>query len=659
MMTPLEIVLSKLPDAHPDGPGFKAPCPAHKDHNPSLAITEADDGKVLLKCWTGCTTEAIVDALGLKMQDLFPSCDRQRSAASRTQKAHKPKPTFATAEDALSEYGRHMGKPVATWTYHDRHGKPVGVVARWNMPNGSKEFRPVSLNGSGWKQEGMTEPRPLYRLPEVLTANGRIYVAEGEGCVDDFRSVGLVATTSPNGSQSAAKADWSVLAGKIEIVIVPDNDVPGEKYAADVVAQLSNLSPRPMIKILRLTGLPVGGDIHDWLDQRDATEPDALRKTIEGLADAAEVVGDDSGDNDTNSNATPEPQNGQAKPVSETVTPPLNRAPILRFTMREMLAAYPKLDPPIIDGLLRQREILNLISVTKIGKSWLAYYILLCLATGRPIFNRFATQAGRVLLIDNELKPPLLSFRIKTVADALGIRADEYLDTLDVWSLRRSPRSIFELRNEFKDVPPSTHQLVVIDAKYKALAPGADENSNSDEARFYTEAGVLAETIGSAIGLVHHSTKGDQSGKRIVDVGSGGSAQARAADTHLVLREHGEPDCCVLAAALRSFAPVEPLVLRWRFPLWEPDDSLSPDDLKGRKSASEEKQQGRDREAETAVLDACKDAWRTRQDIKRCCGFGVERVDRTVARLLKTKNLEAKKEDRQRNPDCEVFKAST
>ncbi len=47
-------------------------CPAHDDKRPSLSIKEADDGKVLLKCWTGCGAAEIVNAMGLSLADLFP-----------------------------------------------------------------------------------------------------------------------------------------------------------------------------------------------------------------------------------------------------------------------------------------------------------------------------------------------------------------------------------------------------------------------------------------------------------------------------------------------------------------------------------------------------------------------------------------------------------
>lgn len=295
-MRPLELVLSKLSDARRDGDGFKARCVAHEDHNPSLTVTEAEDGKVLVRCWSGCETTAIVQAMGLKMQDLFPESDHQHRTTAH--KATKTKRVFATAGEALADFERYMGPRAAAWTYHDRQGKPIGVVARWNQPDGTKTIRPVSLNCAGWKQEGMAEPRPLYRLQEVLAAENRVYVCEGEKCVEAFRSLGLVATTSPHGAQSADKADWSVLAGKTEIIINPDNDAAGEKYAATVISQLAKLSPRPTIKILRLPDLRDGGDIHDWLEDHDATEPEVLRKTIEALADATEVVESVSGNDD-------------------------------------------------------------------------------------------------------------------------------------------------------------------------------------------------------------------------------------------------------------------------------------------------------------------------------------------------------------------------
>jgi hypothetical protein len=52
-----------------------ARCPAHDDKTPSAHITEAEDGKLLVKCWVGCSAAEIVTAVGLELRDLFPDND--------------------------------------------------------------------------------------------------------------------------------------------------------------------------------------------------------------------------------------------------------------------------------------------------------------------------------------------------------------------------------------------------------------------------------------------------------------------------------------------------------------------------------------------------------------------------------------------------------
>lgn len=51
---------------------WTACCPAHNDKSPSLAITALDDGRILLKCFGGCSAYEIVSAVGMDMTDLFP-----------------------------------------------------------------------------------------------------------------------------------------------------------------------------------------------------------------------------------------------------------------------------------------------------------------------------------------------------------------------------------------------------------------------------------------------------------------------------------------------------------------------------------------------------------------------------------------------------------
>jgi hypothetical protein len=53
--------------------GWIARCPAHQDRSPSLSISEGRDGRVLLKCFAGCTLEAICAVLKIRVSELFAS----------------------------------------------------------------------------------------------------------------------------------------------------------------------------------------------------------------------------------------------------------------------------------------------------------------------------------------------------------------------------------------------------------------------------------------------------------------------------------------------------------------------------------------------------------------------------------------------------------
>jgi hypothetical protein len=50
---------------------WHARCPAHGDTTPSLAIREAEDGRVLIHCFAGCGAAEVLAATGLEFSDLY------------------------------------------------------------------------------------------------------------------------------------------------------------------------------------------------------------------------------------------------------------------------------------------------------------------------------------------------------------------------------------------------------------------------------------------------------------------------------------------------------------------------------------------------------------------------------------------------------------
>ena len=261
--SPIGSILARLDSVKPAGDGkWLARCPAHDDRNASLSIGTGDDGRVLLNCFAGCETKTICAALGMRTADLFPPREQSNghNKPSNRPTSNKGK-RYQSAAAAIAALDRRHGPHSAQWTYHDANGKAVGTIVRFDGANG-KDIRPVAFTENGWIIGGMLKPRPLYCLPELLVSTGIVFVPEGEKCADFARSIGLVATTSPGGSQGYASADWTPLAGR-EVVLLPDADKPGEIYSAAVAKILLALSPPARVKILRLPGLSDGEDIVD------------------------------------------------------------------------------------------------------------------------------------------------------------------------------------------------------------------------------------------------------------------------------------------------------------------------------------------------------------------------------------------------------------
>lgn len=494
-LNPLDKVLSRLPDHRKDGNGFKAKCPTHDDQNPSLSIGSGEDGKVLVKCWAGCPTEAIVESLGLTMQDLFDdvSADHQQSRKP----SGKPKRTFSTASDALKDYERQFGRSSKNWTYRDRSGEAVGIIVRWNRPNDDKDIRPISKNCSGWYQGGMPEPRTLYGLPDLVGFRGRLYVVEGELCSEAVRSIGLLATTSPHGSNSAHLADWSPVEPADEIVIIPDNDASGEKYLRAVIGELKKLPRTPRIKVLRLPGLADKEDVADWIERRDAADSETIRNELEALADTAKpfdgFVGSPPGENQENAIdewADPKPLPGDLLPVMEfdyDLLPDAFRARVRDIAIR--MSCPP--DYSAVSIVVAAASVLGrrVAIRPKRFDDWTVIPNLWGCVVGRPgLMKTSAVQQGihplRVLAHDaseayqksienRKAQDELTALKAKRMRKEIAAAVDSGEVSDD-----EIKRQLIEVRKTEEAEPPPLRRYLVMDSTYEAVSDMLKESPN-------------------------------------------------------------------------------------------------------------------------------------------------------------------------------------
>ena len=259
-----------------------------------------------------------------------------------------------------------------------------------------------------------------------------------------------------------------------------------------------------------------------------------------------------------------------------------------RRTLEELDEEFPELHRPLIHGLLREGETMNVIAAPKTGKSWLVMNLALAVAMGRDWMG-YPCEQGKVLIIDNELHPATTGYRFRTMLAKLGIPRSEVNPFIHIENQRGMLETIQSLSTQIEELKKENYKLIIIDAFYRAVPQGTNENDNGSITALYNLLDRYAGTLNSAFALIHHTSKGNQSQKSVTDVGAGAGAQSRAADTHLVLRPHREKGVIAVDCAVRSFAPIRPFCLRFDWPVWYRDDSLDPEDLEGKAETRQRK----------------------------------------------------------------------
>lgn len=258
-MTIKEFV-SRLTNAKKTGNGFTALCPAHDDQNPSLSISEGDGGKILLKCFAGCPTDAIVNASGLEMKDLF----RDNGSFTPIVRLNG---NGSTGPAKAAKSAKTPKVIAAVYEYTDADGEILYENVRYE-PKDFRQRRPDGDGGYIYNLDGID--RVPYLLPELLDEikNGAedIWFTEGEKDADNLRLLGLTATSFKNWTQTLNPYIKGVHA-----VLFADHDKSGKKQVNDAAGIIANASKS--VKVIDLFAdepLPDkhGKDVSDWIDVR-------------------------------------------------------------------------------------------------------------------------------------------------------------------------------------------------------------------------------------------------------------------------------------------------------------------------------------------------------------------------------------------------------
>lgn len=205
-------------------------CPAHDDQQASLSVAEGRDGRAVLHCHAGCSTEDVIARLGLGWADLFPQGPNGKAEL------------------------------VATYDYTDHQGRLLYQCVRY-FPKAFKRRRPDGRGGWIWNLKDT--PLVLYRLPRVVAAvqaGQPVYLVEGEKDAHAVERAGATATTVLGGVNGIWQPEFSRLLAKTRAVVVADDDDPGRQRARRIAAAIADHGGQ-----VDLAGPAAGKDAADHL----------------------------------------------------------------------------------------------------------------------------------------------------------------------------------------------------------------------------------------------------------------------------------------------------------------------------------------------------------------------------------------------------------
>lgn len=243
-------LLGKLENVQKQHGGeYLARCPVCDEPGQRHLYTRiGDQDRIVLHCQhkRGCENAQIMQALGLRMSDLFEQSEPQTPKRPQRKQA---------------------ARVVSTYDYHDEQGAILHQTVRYE-PKNFKQRRPDGKGGWTWSLKGARTV--LYHLPEVLAAEPgqAVFLCEGEKNADAIRGLGAIATTNPMGAGSWDEGYTKLLIGK-SVVILPDLDNAGRQHALDVAKAIYGTAES--VRILEMPDLKFkdthGDDPFDWVQR--------------------------------------------------------------------------------------------------------------------------------------------------------------------------------------------------------------------------------------------------------------------------------------------------------------------------------------------------------------------------------------------------------
>lgn len=529
-----EQIATTLGNAKKVGHGFLASCPVsghgrgNGDKNPSLSITETDDGNILFKCHGGCDQETVFKTI--RDMGLLPEL---------------PKTEYLTDIKPI-----RIPILEQEWVYTDENELPLFVKQRYKtFDDKGKTYKTLRIMADGSRVGKLGDCRIVpYQLPEVIHAiksKKPVFICEGEKAADAIRSLGAVATTSHAGSGSWNQ-DLNAYFDNATIIVLPDYDLAGYRYADKIVSSFQATQNCQSIRVVDLGLIHPKDDAYDWVVSHGgsyeklmalskATAPMEPNEVL--LLPRRMLV---------NPEMAEKVEPGQVADLSQLSTP---------TDTYKIESAWEIQDEPVewlIESVIPKRAFVALFAPPASYKSFIALDIAEAVATGREWCNN-SVKKGVVIYIAGEGHGGM-GARIKALrqmnntpdgSDLYVIRAQINLRS----SVEDFNRLVLSIQKLIHDLGRPV-DLIVLDTLMRMSGAAFNENASEDMGAFITQTGKIQAFFACALMVIHHTGKDVQKGLR------GHSSLLGAVDTELeIARQEGitnTSDSAVIGNAIVS-----------------------------------------------------------------------------------------------------------
>lgn len=477
---PILPLLEGLPRARAlPGGRWRARCPAHDDGTPSLDWRLGDDRRVLLTCRAGCTMEAVVDALGAHMADLFPPSAR---------------PVHVVTAQAIRRHDHQI---------RDAAGDLIAIHRRHEFADGSKRFTWHRPHGRPGLDGLAAADLPLYgsELVAAWPPEAVIVVTEGEKASDALLAVDSHALATVTGAATApSQGPLEVLRDR-NVLLWPDADDAGRAHMRAVADRLA-----PIARSVRWIEPPA--DAPAGWDAADAFAVDRAPDQVK--ADIGERIG-------------PVPDAGLPEPAGVWA----DRPRLVFRTAHEIAQATPEEVEWLIEELVAVGALTELTAPIKTGKTEFLMRAVRAILDGVPFLSRPTLRTPVVYCTE---QPPSSLVAVLTRAD---LRERDDLALLS-WSSTTGVAWADVVAAAVEECDRRGARLLIIDTLSRfASLRGTSENDAgaADEAMAPLQQAAAQHGLG--IITARHERKG---GGPVEEAGRGSSAFGGAADILLNLR---------------------------------------------------------------------------------------------------------------------------